>query len=167
VLVRNDGIAADLIKGALAGAAATWLMGHVTTWIYERESEEIRKQENEARGDRTAYEIAAEKLAGSIGASLGKDERARVGAALHWSTGIAAGMAYAAMRRQAPAIAAAKGLAFGTGFFLLVDEFLNTALGFTPPPAAFPWQAHARGLGGHLAYGMATELVLEQLDRVG
>ncbi|MCA1673436.1 MAG: DUF1440 domain-containing protein, partial [Actinobacteria bacterium] len=58
------------------------------------------------------------------------------------------------------------GLAFGTGFSLLVDELMNPLLGLTPGPRAFPWQAHARGLGGHLAFGATTELVLEGFDRV-
>jgi uncharacterized membrane protein YagU involved in acid resistance len=70
------------------------------------------------------------------------------------------------LRRRFPAIAAARGLAFGAAFFLIVDEVLNTALRLTPPPRAFPWQTHARGLGGHIAYGMTTELMLEGLDRV-
>jgi hypothetical protein len=166
-VVRNDhNIGANLVKGALAGAAATWLMGRVTTWLYEQEAEDARRQENEARGNRSAYEIAADKLAGSIGARLDEDQRARLGSALHWTTGVAAGMAYAAARHRSPALTAAKGLFFGSAFFLVVDEFLNTALGLTPPPAAFPWQAHARGLSGHLAYGLTTELVLEGLDRV-
>ena len=47
-----------------------------------------------------------------------------------------------------------------------IDELLNPVLGLTPGPLAFPWQTHARGLGGHLAFGVATELVLEGLDRV-
>ena len=31
-----------------------------------------------------------------------------------------------------------------------VDEGLNPALGLTPGPDRFPWQAHARGLAGHM-----------------
>lgn len=49
---------------------------------------------------------------------------------------------------------------------LLTDLLLNPVLRLTPGPRAFPWQAHARGLGGHLVFGAATELVLEGLDRV-
>jgi hypothetical protein len=48
---------------------------------------------------------------------------------------------------------------------MMVDELLNPVLGLTPGPLAFPWQTHARGLGGHLAFGLTTELVLEGLDR--
>lgn len=43
---------------------------------------------------------------------------------------------------------------------------MNPLLGFTPGPRAFPWQAHARGLGGHLAFGLTSDLILDGLDRV-
>jgi uncharacterized membrane protein YagU involved in acid resistance len=47
-----------------------------------------------------------------------------------------------------------------------MDELMNPLLGFTPGPQAFPWQAHARGLGGHVVFGLATEGVLQVLDRM-
>lgn len=162
----NGGVASDIVKGAVAGAAATWLMGQATGWMYEREDTEARRREEEARGDRTAYETAAEKAAGMTGVELSKEQRSQAGLAIHWATGIGAGIVYALLRHRAPAVTAANGLAFGTGFYLVVDEVLNPLLGLTPGPQAFPWQAHARGLGGHLAFGATTELVLEGLDRV-
>ncbi len=70
------------------------------------------------------------------------------------------------MRKRWPAAALLKGLPFGAAFFVVVDEFVNVALGLTPGPRAFPWQAHARGLGGHLTFDATSELVLEGLDRV-
>jgi hypothetical protein len=163
---RNGGAAADLVKGALAGAAATWLMTQVTAWMYEHESDDAKRRENQARGDRTAYESAAEQAAGLAGVRLSGEQRSHAGTAIHWATGIAAGALYAVLRKRWPASAIAKGLPFGAGFFLLVDELLNPVLGLTPGPQAFPWQTHARGLGGHLAFGATTELVLEGLDRV-
>ena len=45
----------------------------------------------------------------------------------------------------------------GTGGFF-------ESLGLTPGPRAFPWQAHARGLAGHLVLGLATEGVLQAAD---
>jgi hypothetical protein len=163
----NGGVGSDILKGAVAGAAATWLMGQATTWMYEHEDAKARRREDEARGDRSAYETAAEKAAGFAGVELSKEQRGQAGLAIHWALGIGAGVVYALLRRRAPAVRAANGLAFGTGFYLVVDEVLNPVLGLTPGPEAFPWQAHARGLGGHLAFGATTELVLEGLDCVG
>lgn len=165
--MREDGrIGADLVKGAIAGAAATWLMNQATTWMYEREDEQAKQREKAARGDRSAYETAAERAAGAAGVELPEEQRGQAGSAIHWATGIAGGAAYAVLRRRWPSTAAAAGLPFGAGFFLLVDELMNPLLGLTPGPQAFPWQAHARGLGGHLVFGAANELVLEGLDRV-
>ena len=162
----NDNIAAHLLKGAIAGAAATWAMGQVTTWMYERESEGVRQRESQARGGRSAHEVAAERAASSAGVSLSERQRGRAGSAIHWATGIAAGALYGLLRKRWAPAAAGNGLAFGTAFFLVVDELLNPLLGFTPGPQAFPWQAHARGLGGHLTFGVTSELVLEGLERV-
>lgn len=159
-------VAADLLRGAIAGAAATWVMHQVTTWMYQHESEEARERENRARGGRTAYAAAADRIAGSAGAELEGEQRSQAATALHWATGIAAGIAYALARRRWPTVARAKGLPFGIGFFLLIDEGMNTTLGFVPLPRAFPWQAHARGAAGHILFGVVTHAVLAGLDRV-
>ncbi len=159
-------VTSDLVKGALAGAAATWAMGRVTTWLYERENEAARQLEDRARGGNTAYGIAAEKLAIVARLDLSDPTRQKAGTAIHWLLGIGAGAAYGVLRRRWPAAAALKGLPFGAVFFVAMDEIANAALGLTPGPLSFPWQAHARGLGGHLTFGAASELVLEGLDRV-
>ena len=159
-------LGSDLLKGALAGVAATWLMDQATTWMYSAEGEQARQRENEARGEKTAYESAAERMAGAVGRELTDDERAQAGTAIHWGTGIAAAAAYAALRHRVPGVSAARGAVFGMAFFLLVDELMNPALGLTPGPQAFPWQTHARGLGGHVVLGLTTELMLDGLDRV-
>jgi uncharacterized membrane protein YagU involved in acid resistance len=60
----------------------------------------------------------------------------------------------------------AAGTAFGTAFWAFLDEGMVPALGLTPGPTAFPWQAHARGLVGHLTFGTVTDGTLRLLDRV-
>jgi uncharacterized membrane protein YagU involved in acid resistance len=105
-------------------------------------------------------------VASAAGQDLSKEARARSGQALHWSIGVAAGVGYALARRRWQTAASGRGLSFGAAFFLTMDELMNPLLGFTPGPRAFPWQAHARGLAGHLAFGGASELILEALDRV-
>ena len=162
---RGHTMLADVVKGAIAGAVATWAMGQVTSWLYERESSAARRREEGARGGQSAYETAAGKLADAAEVELSTDERQKAGQAIHWVLGIGAGAAYAAARRRWPAAARAGGLPFGAGFFMAADELMNPLLGLTPGPAAFPRQAHARGLGGHLAFGLVTEGMLRLLDR--
>jgi hypothetical protein len=162
----DESMLRDAGRGALAGAFATWLMGKVTTPLYEREDPAARRREDEARGGKDAYVVAAEKAAGLADVELSARGAKSAGAGIHWGLGIAAGAAYAMMRGRVPGADLAAGLAFGAAFWLLVDEGANTLLGLTPPPRAFPLQAHARGLAGHLAFGVAADTALRAADLV-
>lgn len=150
----------DVIDGAIAGAVATWLMGQVTTALYERENKAAREREDAARGGKTAYGVAVERAAAVVGTDLSDDERKKLGNNLHWALGIGAGAVYGALRPRISAASLGGGLVFGAAFWLLIDEGANTALRLTPGPAAFPWQAHMRGLAGHLAFGAAANATL-------
>ncbi len=159
----------DLALGALAGAAATWIMGKTPSYLYEKEDAQVRQREDQARGDKTAYEVAAEKAAHFAYSQLSEDERKKLGSAIHWGVGISSGALYALLRRRlaggGPGRELAAGALFGTAVWLLLDEVGNVALRLTPGPAAFPWQTHARGLAGHLVLGLATEGVLQAAER--
>ncbi len=159
----DDGIG-DLMKGALAGLAATWVMGKVTGYLYEREDEQAREREDAAREGETAYENAAGKAADLLGRELSDEDLARAGETIHWALGASAGALYGALRGRLPGADAGAGLAYGAAFFLAMDEGGNVLLGLTPGPQAFPWQAHARGLAGHLAFGATAELALRLLN---
>ncbi|MDQ3138435.1 MAG: DUF1440 domain-containing protein [Gemmatimonadota bacterium] len=161
---RRHTIGADLIKGAIAGAVATWVMGKVTDTMYERENRKARQQEDEARGGKSAYGVAAEKAARALGSPLRGKQGEQLGAGLHWALGIGAGAAYAVARRRFESVGRAAGFGFGTAFWALVDEGVVPALGLTPGPRAFPWQTHARGLAGHLTFGTVTDGTLRLLD---
>jgi hypothetical protein len=162
----RDGIGRDLLKGAAAGAVATFVMGKVTGYMYEHEDRDARREEDEVRGGRSSYEVAAEKAAAAAGASLDRRQRQQLGSAMHWALGIGAGAAYAVLRRRVQGLGSVAGTAFGTGFWAFLDEGLVPALGLTPGANAFPWQAHARGLVGHLTFGTVTDGTLRLLDRV-
>ncbi len=71
---------------------------------------------------------------------------------------------YGALRDRLPGAGAGNGLLFGAAFWAVVDEAGNTALGLTPAPGAFPWQTHARGLAGHLVFGVAADTALRAMD---
>jgi hypothetical protein len=163
---RKTSTSKELLKGAIAGAVATWVMDRVTTYMYEHENEIARLMEDRVRHGRSAYEAAAEKLASLLGRELDEEQRRRLGAAIHWALGIAAGTAYGTIGRRVPALRSGGGAKFGTAFWAAVDEGLVSLLRLTPPPKAFPWETHARGLAGHLAYGVAAEGTLRLLDAV-
>jgi hypothetical protein len=155
-----------VLKGAVAGLAATWVMDRVTTLLYERENPDARRREDQARGGKTAYGVAAEKAMALAGRRISDEGRERAGAAVHYLTGAAAGASYVLLARKFPELKESYGAAFGAAWFLAVDELANVALGLTPGPRAFPWQAHARGLAGHLVLGVTTDATLRLLHRV-
>lgn len=160
---NSSSVLFNLVSGAIAGAAATWAMGKVTDYWYQHEDKEAREREDNAREGETAYAVAAEKAANLAGASLSEKDRKLYGSQIHWALGIAAGALYGLLRDRVPQAALARGLAFGAAFWLLVDEGANYALGLTPGPTAFPWQAHARGFAGHLVYGAVADATLAAL----
>jgi hypothetical protein len=160
------GIGGDLVKGAIAGAVATWVMGKVTSAMYEHEDPAARRREDRAHGGKTAYGVAAEKAAHSVGADLGDEERKRAGSAIHWALGVGAGAVYAVLRRRFQTVGRAAGLGFGTMFWAAIDEGLVPALGLTKGAGAFPWQTHARGLAGHLTFGTVSDGTLRVLDAI-
>jgi uncharacterized membrane protein YagU involved in acid resistance len=165
-LRTRDGIGRDLMKGAIAGAVATFVMSKVTGYMYEHEDRDARRREDDARGEASSPEAAAERVASAAGTALDRRQRRQYGSAIHWATGVGAGAVYAVLRRRLQFLGSAGGTAFGTAFWAFLDEGVVPALGLTPGPNAFPWQTHARGLVGHLTFGTVTDGTLRLLDRV-
>jgi hypothetical protein len=154
----------NILIGAAAGAAATWLMDRMTTVMYERQPQEITDRENEARGGKQAVEVAAEKVLRAVGAEADEKKRKALGTAIHWGLGVLAGATYGALRERMP-VRYGSGLVYGTAFWLVMDELVNSVFGLAPPPQKFPWQTHARGLAGHTVLGGAIELPYDVIER--
>jgi hypothetical protein len=164
--MKRDGLVRELVKGGIAGAVATWVMGKTTTFIYKREGEDVHRREDDVTGGQNSLEMAATKLARLVGAELDDKQRRRLALAVHWALGIGTGAAYGVLRPRARWASEGQGLGFGTAFWLAVDEGLVPLLGLSRGPTAYPWQSHARGLAGHLTFGVVAETALDLLDRV-
>jgi hypothetical protein len=154
-----------LFPGLLVGLAATQALDWTSIWLYEREDRRTRAAEDAARGGRHAYETAIDRLARLFGRKLKDRQVVTWGWRFHKVFGLLGGVGYLALRRAFPRIGWGAGLAFGTLFFLAVDEVLVPALGLTPGPRAFSWKVHGRGAVSHLAYGVAAELTARSLER--
>jgi hypothetical protein len=162
---KTDGSAVGaVIGGAIAGLAATWLMGKLTDYMYEHESKAVRQKEDDARGGKTAYGVAAEKVAGIAGKTLSDDERKKAGTSIHWALGAAAGATYGLAKSGSSDLSLLRGLGFGILFWAIMDETVTPLLGLTPGPAAFPLQTHARGLAGHLVFGASVDAALAAIN---
>lgn len=164
-MTKDRSVAADVAIGAAAGLAATWIMGLATSYLYEHEDPGARKKEDAARGGKTAYAVAAQKTASLVHHQLSADQEKTYGSAIHWALGIGVGALYGAVRNRVPQVSAGQGTAFGAAFWLLIDEAANASLKLTPGPTAFPWQAHARGLAGHLVFGVVAETIFDLADQ--
>src|SRR4029079_13930368 len=95
---KRRSVVGDVLRGAVAGAVATYAMDRVTTYLYQRQGKRVRTREDRVRGERTSYETAAVKAARLIGRELTRKEEKRYGRAVHWALGIGAGALYGALR---------------------------------------------------------------------
>jgi len=157
----------DLLYGAIGGLVGTAVMDQVTTLMYYKlESEEGRKREESIGGEsmpRAVIRIVSQAL---TGARPSDGTVSKLAPAVHWAYGATWGALYGLAHDRAPALSAAGGAPFGATFWLVGDEGLPTALGFAPPPQAFPVTSHVRGLVAHLVYAAAADGVYRALRRL-
>ena len=154
-----------LLRGLVAGAIGAWVMDRTTWMLQDRQKRQAIRQEREAWPDRLDVSHAlGYKLAATAGLPVAKDQPSTLGMTTHYLLSIGPAMLYAAVRERGLHFAADRGLLYGFLIFILWDEALSAAVGVAGPPAQYPWQAHLRGLVGHLALGVATHVALTALE---
>ena len=153
-----------LIRGAVAGAVATWVMDLTTTGLMSGQSpSEAAREKAAQKHGKSSVENMIDAATGFVGLQLTGETRSMAAYATHYALGVVPGALYSALRPAIPAIGAGRGLLFGLGLFLVNDEFLNTALGFAGPPEAYPVATHVRGLVGHAVLGVMTDATIDIL----
>jgi hypothetical protein len=154
----------DAIRGAVAGAAATWLMDLVTTRLYEAQPARVIEREEAAQANgKSSVGNMVDRFESGTGLQIPPSRRPQVESAVHYALGIVPGAIYGLMRRRLPVARAWEGTAFGLALFALNDEYLNTRLGLAGPFSAYPAATHFRGLAGHVALGLGTETGIQLL----
>jgi hypothetical protein len=154
----------DAIRGAIAGAAATWVMDQVTTLLYETQAPEVTEQEVAARPNgKSSVTNMVDRVERETGLTVPPARRPVVENLVHYALGAVPGALFAIVRRWLPFSRAGAGLAFGLVLFAVNDEYLNSALGFSGPPQAYPPETHFRGLAGHAVLGVTTETGIQLL----
>jgi hypothetical protein len=154
----------DAMRGALAGAFATWLMDLVTTGIYAIHPPEVLEQEKAAQPNgKSSVTNLVDRLEALTGLTIPAESRATVENAVHYGLGVAPGAAYGVLRHYAPASRLGRGLAYGLVLFVVNDELMNASLGLSGPIDAYPPESHLRGLAGHAVLGVATETGIQIL----
>jgi hypothetical protein len=144
------------LKGALAGGFAVWAMDRVTDLMWRSERPSLRARESLARprGLDPAH-VLANRLAERFGRPLAPAQPHPLALTLHYAIGMLPGLWMTRRTRRGRLPGALGAAAAGAGMFLLQDELLNRVLRSAGPLRAYPWQAHARGLVGHVVYSLA------------
>jgi hypothetical protein len=151
-------IVRDAVRGAVAGAAATWLMDRLTTGMLQAQAPTVTAREEAAqRNGKSSVANLVDRFEARTGLALPANRRPMIESGVHYLLGIVPGAIYGIVRRRVPFARIANGFGFGMAIFALNDEYANTALKLAGPPGAYPLQTHFRGLTGHAVLGMATE----------
>jgi hypothetical protein len=165
---QGDGTGAALLKGAVAGIAASVALDRLDWFMWDQLDPETRERTRSVRPDGLdPGHGVARRIARAMGTDIeprGPDNQHPAGVAVHFAIGMAPALAYAALRDRMPALTAGRGTLFGLGLFLAQDEGMNTLTGLAAPPQDYPWQAHARGLIAHMVYGAVLEATMRVLD---
>ena len=154
----------DLVRGAISGGVATWVMDQVTTAMLSAQAPEVTEREEAVRPNgKGAVTNLVDRVSAATGTELTPEQRSRLEQGIHYGLGVAPGALYALLRRRAPLVGAAGGLLYGFLLWALNDEYANTALGLAAPPEAYPAETHLRGLVGHLVLGALTDSGVDAL----
>ena len=154
----------DALRGAVAGAAATWLMDLVTTRIYETQPDAVTRREEAAQPNgKSSVANMVDRFEAATRLTIPRARRPLVENAVHYLLGAVPGAVYGVVRRPLGAARLWEGAAYGLAVFALNDEYMNTKLGLAGPFSAYPTQTHFRGLAGHAALGIGTETGIQLL----
>jgi hypothetical protein len=154
----------DAVRGALAGAAATWLMDLITTGMFEAQPREVTAREEAARPNgKSSVANLVDRVEAETGMTVPSAQRPMLENLVHYALGILPGAMYGVLRRYVPFARLGKGLAYGVLLFAANDEYANMKLGLAGPIEAYPPETHLRGLAGHAVLGVATESGIQLL----
>lgn len=140
-----------LAAGAVAGVAAT-----AATSLYQALVGPMLGQDG---GDSDPANVQAADSASerATGAPVDGPYRDGAGSFVHYATGIALGIGYAAAAARAPAVTRGFGVPFGLGVALVLDDLLVPAFGWGDWPQDTPAATHAYGLSTHAVFGGVLE----------
>ncbi len=157
----------DVGSGMIGGYVGTKVMEPVSMKLYELESEEDRRKEDEARPG-PPYVIAARKTTEALGMELSDERLQKVATyVFHYGLGMSWGPPYAFLRRWTNMGPVSAGLLTGAAMSLLVDEGMTPLLGFSAPNRDYPLATHLRGFAAHLAFGLGVAGTVETIYWLG
>ncbi len=165
--MRIREVVSDVGSGMIGGYVGTEVMERVSMKLYELESEEDRKREEEVRPG-PPFEIAARKTTEALGMKLSEEQIQMLAMyVFHYGLGMGWGPPYAFLRRWTDLNPISAGLLTGAAMSLLVDEGMTPLLGFSAPNRDYPLATHLRGFAAHLAFGLGVAGTVETIRWLG
>lgn len=165
--MKIRGLIYDIGTGMIGGYVGTKVMEPVSMKLYELESEETRRKEDEARPG-PPYLIAARKTIEALGIELSEEQLEMVATyVFHYGLGMSWGPPYAFLRRWTNHNPVSAGLLTGAVMSMLVDDGMTPLLGFSAPNRAYPLATHLRGFATHLAFGLGVATTVEAIYWLG
>jgi hypothetical protein len=157
----------DMGVGMIGGYVGTKLVEPVSMKLYELESEEAKRKEDEARPG-PPYEIAVRKRTEALGLKLSEERlRALATYGFHYGLGIGWGPTYAFLKRWTNLEAVPAALLSGAAMSLVIDEGMTPLFGFSAPNGEYPLATHLRGFAAHLAFGLGVAATTEAIWWLG
>lgn len=154
-----------ILRGVIAGTIGAWIMDRATWLVQDRQPQQSLERERAAWQDGLDVpHVAVFRLGKTSNLGMKRGQPSTMGILLHYLFGIGPAILYAGLREKNLKFSADQGLLYGFTIFVLWDEVLSVATGIASPPKAYPWQAHVRGLIGHLSLGIATHIALTALE---
>ena len=158
-------LAKDVPIAAVAGYLGTKAMEPVAQKLYEWESQADREREEAVRPG-PPFQVAAAKALRLVGVEPEERTIERLGLAFHYGLAIGWAPTYALLRRRTSLGPLNAGLVSGAAMWLVADEGMTPALGFSAPNRAYPLSTHVRALISHLVFGVAVGAVTETAWRL-
>lgn len=161
---RRGSLGGDLIRGAIAGGVATWVMDQVTTAMLQSQSDEETEREEAARPNGTStIGNLLDRIEERYDLSLDDQAQTRWSSVIHYLLGIVPGALYGALRGRVPFVGAWRGVLYGLVLWAVNDEYANSRLGLAGPWGAYPTATHLRGAVGHAVLGATTDTGIDIL----
>jgi hypothetical protein len=147
-----------IATGTLVGYAASRTMDVATTFVYERQSDESKRREEEIAPGGAPLQTV-KRLGRALGRELDDEQAEQAALVFHRSLGIGFGVVSAALvRRGARPMPTA--LALATAAFVFVDEGASIT-----NATRYPLVSHLRGVVGHATLGITAGALLTVVAR--
>ncbi|HTS77479.1 MAG TPA: DUF1440 domain-containing protein [Bryobacteraceae bacterium] len=155
-------IAKGIVTGLAAGVAGAWAMEQ-----FQKGWSKLARQSRPTDSQDPATIQAARTFSRLVlRRPLAEENKQIAGEIAHYAVGALSGAAYGAMAELSPKVRAGGGSAYGAGLFLINDEVIVPAAGWSKAPAEYPISTHLYALASHAVYGLATEGARRVLRRV-